>query len=182
MTIALVVGTLVLAPSGADAATADGPDLSAVTSQEIADSVHDIDQQVSHIDLAESISPLETETTSGGSATISLNSDILFGFDAATISPAATTRLTTLVEDVPRGARVTITGYTDDIGEDAYNRSLSTRRATAVQRAVRTARPDLKTTATGRGSADPVEPNTRGGEDNPQGRAKNRRVEITWKR
>ena len=69
--------------------------------------------------------------------------------------------------------------HEDDVGEDAYNEELSTKRARAVEQAVASARPDLDTTARGRGSADPVAPNRKGGEDNPEGRAKNRRVEIT---
>lgn len=41
--------------------------------------------------------------------------------------------------------------------------------------AVRSSRPDLRLTVTGRGEADPVAPNTLGGKDNPEGRGKNRR-------
>ena len=35
-------------------------------------------------------------------------------------------------------------------------------------------------TVTGHGDTDPVAPNSKGGEDNPEGRAENRRVEIRY--
>lgn len=42
-------------------------------------------------------------------------------------------------------------------------------------------RPDPHHTATGHGEASPVAPNTLSGRDNPLGRAKNRRVEISYR-
>ena len=57
---------------------------------------------------------------------------------------------------------------------------LSQRRAEAVAAAVAAARPDLVLSTEGRGEADPVAPNDNGGEDNPDGRAANRRVEIRY--
>ena len=50
---------------------------------------------------------------------------LLFPFDKAYLTPEARNRLAT----VPSGARVMITGYTDDIGPSAYNLNLSRRRA-----------------------------------------------------
>lgn len=133
-----------------------------------------IDIRVAPIDTR--VTELETETEDSA---IALNSDILFGFDKDTLGAHAVEAVADVVEDIPKDASVTITGYTDDLGEDAYNAKLSTRRAKAVEDAIAKARPDLATRAEGRGSADPVEPNTKGGKDNPEGRAKNRRVEIT---
>lgn len=166
---------------GVPAAHGDGIDdldLPSVSRAELDASVHDLTGDVHDLDLEASITGLE-EPSSGGGSAVTLNSDVLFGFDAATLSGAAATRVGEIAEDLPRGASVTITGHTDDLGSDAYNLELSEKRAEAVEKAIAKARPDLELTATGRGSADPLEPNTKGGKDHPEGRAKNRRVEIT---
>ena len=75
-----------------------------------------------------------------------------------------------------------ITGYTDDVGTEEYNQTLSEQRAAAVQAALEPAldRSDLTLDVSGRGSADPVAPNAIDGNDNPDGRAANRRVTITY--
>jgi outer membrane protein OmpA-like peptidoglycan-associated protein len=67
------------------------------------------------------------------------------------------------------------------VRDDAHNQTLSEQRATAVQAALEPAlgRSDLTTDVSGRGSADPVAPNSIDGSDNPDGRAANRRVTIT---
>jgi OOP family OmpA-OmpF porin len=76
--------------------------------------------------------------------------------------------------------RVTIEGYTDSKGTEAYNQKLSERRANAVKnylvsRGVEASRLD----AVGKGESDPVAPNTKpNGKDNPEGRAMNRRAEL----
>lgn len=179
---ALAAGLLL--PLTALPASADGvDDLPEISSAELADSVHDLDlavgdldPEVGDLDIADSVSDVERKASSGS---IALNSDILFGFDKDTLSARAKKAVVEAVEDVPDGASVSIDGYTDDVGEDAYNVKLSDRRATAVEDAITQARPDLDTTAEGHGSADPVAPNREGGEDNPEGRARNRRVEIT---
>jgi outer membrane protein OmpA-like peptidoglycan-associated protein len=58
--------------------------------------------------------------------------------------------------------------------------ALSKRRAAAVAKAVRAARPDLVLTVTGRGEAEPVEPNTQGGKDKPGGAQQEPAVEIKF--
>jgi outer membrane protein OmpA-like peptidoglycan-associated protein len=78
---------------------------------------------------------------------------------------------------------VRVDGYTDSVGSDAYNLGLSRRRAAAVSAALRGAIPArLAIQARGHGESDPVAPNTRGADDNPAGRAKNRRVTISYGR
>lgn len=167
-------------PAGAHATTTDGPDIPTIPAAQIEESVKDLELEVH--DIETNIEDLESTAAGGGGTAISLNSDVLFGFDESTLSPDATKAVGDVVKDVPDGAKVEITGYTDSKGEDAYNKKLSTKRAKAVEKAVKKARSDLTLTSTGKGSADPVEPNEEGGEDNPDGRAKNRRVEITWKK
>ena len=84
-----------------------------------------------------------------------------------------------ILKDNP-SVKVTIEGHTDSIGTDAYNEKLSERRANAVKhylesKGVTASRLD----AVGKGEGDPVAPNTKpDGKDNPEGRAKNRRVEL----
>lgn len=159
-------------------ASADGiDDLPAIGEEQLVDSVHDLDLRVS--DIEPSISDVE-RTDGASSVAVVLDSDILFGFDQRTLSRAAADKVEEIVQDAPDDAKVSVTGYTDDVGTDAYNTTLSGDRAAAVGKAITTARPELTVTTRGRGSADPVEPNSTGGEDNPEGRAKNRRVEISY--
>lgn len=181
-TAALAAGMIL--PWSALPAHASGvEDLPEISRGQLSQSVHNLDggvhrlaRNVDGLDTKGSITDLERRT---GSGDIALNSDILFGFDKDTLSRRAERAVVEAVEDIPKGASVTITGYTDDVGADDYNQRLSTKRAEAVAKALTEARPDLDTTARGRGSADPVAPNTKGGEDNPEGRAQNRRVEIS---
>jgi outer membrane protein OmpA-like peptidoglycan-associated protein len=118
---------------------------------------------------------------------IELSGDVLFEFDKADIRPDAETTLQQVVEVIkqyPR-ARVSIDGYTDAKGADAYNLRLSDRRAVAVKSwLVQKGGVNGKQIKTkGWGKANPVAPNAHpDGSDNPEGRQKNRRVEITVKK
>lgn len=105
-------------------------------------------------------------------------SDINFEFDSYQLKDTAQFTLQPLLNYLKRQAPdnyvLLITGYTDDVGGDAYNQKLSRNRAKAVasylyQQGV--ARNLLKTF--GRGERDPIVPN-----DNAENRQKNRRVEI----
>jgi len=84
-----------------------------------------------------------------------------------------------ILKDNP-SVRVTIEGYTDSIGTEAYNMRLSGRRANAVKqylvsKGIMADRLDT----VGRGESDPVAPNKLpNGKDNPEGRAMNRRAEL----
>lgn len=71
---------------------------------------------------------------------------------------------------------VTATGYTDAIGPDSVNYTLSRARAAAVVGALRPRTPGITYVLAGRGPQDPVVPNRRpDGSDNPVGCALNRR-------
>lgn len=102
--------------------------------------------------------------------------DVLFAFNKAELSAQAAPRLDKLANFLQQfpDRKLLIEGYTDSVGGDAYNQSLSERRAQAVrdalvQRGVGSAR----ITAVGYGKAYPVADNA-----SPEGRAMNRRVEI----
>jgi outer membrane protein OmpA-like peptidoglycan-associated protein len=64
------------------------------------------------------------------------NADVLFAFNKATLTPAATSaldRIIVKVNETPR-AVVELAGFTDQVGSPGYNLELSRRRAWAVQR------------------------------------------------
>jgi len=74
-----------------------------------------------------------------------------------------------------------IEGFTDSKGEHAYNMKLSENRAAAVKQwlVLNLSVSASRITTRGWGEAKPVAPNKNpDGSDNPQGRQKNRRVEI----
>jgi outer membrane protein OmpA-like peptidoglycan-associated protein len=114
---------------------------------------------------------------------IELAADVLFDFDKADIRPDASKILSqaadVLKEHTTR--RVVIEGHTDGKGTDEYNQRLSQRRAQAVKRWFQE-RAGLKSMALetrGWGAKRPVAPNAKpDGSDDPEGRQKNRRVEI----
>lgn len=118
---------------------------------------------------------------------IQMSADVLFDFDKAVIKQAAEPALTsvaTVLQEYPRAA-VRIEGHTDAKGSDSYNQNLSERRALAVQDWLKK-REGLKSVAfstRGLGAKQPTVPNTKpNGTDDPEGRQKNRRVEIVVKK
>jgi len=68
---------------------------------------------------------------------IQLEADALFEFDSATLTEAGRTRLDDVLSQLPdpsmlQDKRIIITGYTDRLGPDEYNKKLSEKRAQAV--------------------------------------------------
>lgn len=126
----------------------------------------------------------------GGSATqgvVSLAADVLFEFDSATLTPASQAVVSQaaqiLADKADPSQPVAVIGYTDAKGSDSYNADLSRRRAQAVADALEANPGAAKLTLQpqGRGAADPVAPNARpDGADDPEGRALNRRVELSY--
>ena len=115
---------------------------------------------------------------------IELEADVLFDFDKASLRPEAVPSLEKVAQVLRSraGSPVTIEGHTDGKGTDAYNLPLSEKRAMAVRDwLVKSgAATPAKITTKGWGKSKPVVPNTRpDGSDDPEGRKKNRRVEIT---
>ena len=136
--------------------------------------------RVSPYEIEQSISPLERVEEQGGEKVVALNSDILFDSGSSELSDAAKKRIASLVKDVPKNASVRVEGHTDNVPYKRGNDVLSEERAQAVADAIAGARSDLKLAVKGFGESKPVEPNEKGGKDNPDGRAKNRRVEIRY--
>ena len=132
-------------------------------------------------DLTANVTDVADKTRVGSDELVTLKSDVLFAFGKATLSERAQAKIRTLVNDVPKKAQLSVTGHTDSIGSTSSNQTLSTARAKAVADVIGAARPDLKLTVAGYGESRPVAPNTTGDKDNPEGRAKNRRVELRYR-
>lgn len=114
---------------------------------------------------------------------VNLKADVLFDFDKASLKPTAEptlSKVAVLLDGYP-DAKVVIEGHTDSKGADAYNLDLSNRRAQSVKGwlASHTKAYSGSLTTHGWGESKPIAPNTVNGQDNPTGRAQNRRVEIT---
>jgi outer membrane protein OmpA-like peptidoglycan-associated protein len=118
---------------------------------------------------------------------IELDADVLFDFDKHDLKPAALDTLTKVAGVLKEmgKAPATIEGHTDGKGSSDYNQKLSDRRASSVkdwlvkQGGIERARLSSK----GFGMTRPVAPNTKpDGSDDPEGRRKNRRVEIRVKK
>ena len=120
--------------------------------------------------------------TKGCTEKLTLGADALFEFGEATLTPTAQKTLALLGPTISKGGKhpVQIYGYTDSIGSDSYNQALSEQRARSVRNWL-AAHGYIRasTSIKGFGKQHPVAPNTNpNGSDNPQGRAKNRRVEV----
>ena len=150
------------------------------------------DSSLESVFVASEVAPDRIETTRGlltelkarrsdGAIVVDLPADVLFDFDKATIRPdaePALARAAELLKSYP-GAQVTIGGHTDAKGDDAYNEALSLRRARSVADRLQSPAAGRSIKAEGFGERRPVAPNTRpDGADDPDGRQKNRRVEI----
>ena len=111
--------------------------------------------------------------------TVTLASDVTFASDSADLTPAADTQLQTVADQLdqyPDGGTLTIVGHTDDVQDDAYNQTLSDKRANAVKTKLQqlTNLDKWNPTTTGKGESEPRVKDT-----TDEARAANRRVEIT---
>jgi outer membrane protein OmpA-like peptidoglycan-associated protein len=104
--------------------------------------------------------------------------NVLFDTNEDTLKPGAdeiVSRLSQFLQKHPE-VKVRIEGHTDSTGTDAYNESLSQRRADAVAMALEhRGIPSSQIQAVGRGKSAPV-----AGNDTSAGRQQNRRVEIIF--
>jgi outer membrane protein OmpA-like peptidoglycan-associated protein len=119
----------------------------------------------------------------GQQLTIDLAADVLFDFDKYTLLPKAndTLRKVGQVAASYPTSPMLIEGHTDGKGTHPYNMKLSENRADAVKNwLVQNASiAGSRITTQGWGETKPVAPNKKpDGSDDPEGRQKNRRVEI----
>jgi outer membrane protein OmpA-like peptidoglycan-associated protein len=107
---------------------------------------------------------------------ITMTSQTAFETNSANIKPGFHSTMDKVADVVVRYGKTTLTvvGHTDDVGTNAYNQSLSERRALSVAQYLETKRVDTMRLATaGKGEAQP-----RSSNNTEAGRQENRRVEI----
>lgn len=108
---------------------------------------------------------------------ITLSGQVLFVTGKSELLPAAQDQLDQVakaLKDQGELKPMVVEGYTDSVGSDSANLTLSKNRAEAVRSyLISKGIPSDKITAVGKGKANPVASN-----DTPDGRANNRRVEI----
>jgi outer membrane protein OmpA-like peptidoglycan-associated protein len=104
--------------------------------------------------------------------------DILFEVDSYELSPAFTALKETIIDYIKINGPKTILieGHTDSDGTETHNNTLSLNRANAIKKFIDKEMSGLHIQCEGKGSREPVAPNT-----NPEGKRKNRRVEIYFK-
>jgi len=112
----------------------------------------------------------------GERLSVRMNEAVLFDFDSATLKPEATPTLAKVAGVLKRypESKVIVKGYTDNVGAEEKNQKLSERRAQMVGNFL--VAQDVaasRLTAVGLGESLPV-----AGNATPEGRAKNRRVEL----
>ena len=121
----------------------------------------------------------------GDVSVLNLRGDALFASGADSLGEAADKELSILATTLKKSPNtpILIRGYTDDRGSEKGNLALSTRRAKAVRDwlMMKLDLPAKNVTVIGMGASEPVAPNKDDqGKDNPEGRAKNRRVTVTF--
>jgi outer membrane protein OmpA-like peptidoglycan-associated protein len=114
---------------------------------------------------------------------LNLAADVLFDFDKATIRANARPALEKVASVLKQhaGSEVRFEGHTDSKGTDTYNQKLSLRRAKAVENWFNSAGAldGSSVSVEGFAASQPVAENSMpDGADNPEGRQRNRRVEI----
>ena len=109
-------------------------------------------------------------------------SKVLYDYRSAEINELAAKELNKLVSILKKNKDigVELSSHTDSKGSDSYNMQLSQERAEkAVEYVVNKGIDKNKIKAKGYGETHPVAPNEHpNGQDNPEGRAKNRRTEF----
>jgi len=108
--------------------------------------------------------------------TLSDAGDVLFAFNQSELTPAAQSKLDSLMPKLQSDDVVSIKviGHTDSVGSDTYNQALSERRASSVAAYLLSqGLTPNKLTSEGKGQSQPVADN-----ETEEGRAKNRRVEL----
>ncbi|WP_017622656.1 OmpA family protein [Nocardiopsis chromatogenes] len=196
--LALPAAFLVLGAPAAAQAGEDGPEeiVAEVEAGPVADApIHDLDAPVQDLDAPVHDLTYGTENTDGSlkneenteERVVTLSADVLFEFDEAELTSDAREALeeaADILRGEADGKTVDIDGYTDSKGSDERNIPLSEERAEAVEEELSALLDGVDVTfeTNGHGSADPVAPNEIDGEDNPEGREKNRRVEIRYPR
>jgi outer membrane protein OmpA-like peptidoglycan-associated protein len=172
----MMVGTLMIGVGVAEAQQKPGDSAQTEGKGKVLDlvfRVEDMGGKVQSLEIKESATEVR----------IDLAADVLFDFDKADILPKAQSTLKQAADVVREKAKGTVRleGHTDAIGSDAHNQKLSEQRADAVKSwfIEKEGLRNMSFATKGYGASRPVAPNKKpDGSDDPEGRQKNRRVEI----
>lgn len=109
--------------------------------------------------------------------TVVVPNDVLFASGSADLSATATDVIADLAKHITTCAAstVTIDGYTDSDGDEAFNQQLSHERATSVASRLMAAGVAAQITTRGLGESQPIAANI-----SPQNKQRNRRVAISF--
>ena len=101
--------------------------------------------------------------------------DKAFNYKRSEVNPAMTPHLDDLIKELKDHPNVVvhITGHTDHLGEEQFNKTLSLQRAQAVEKYLRDKGVENKMIVKGEGEHKPIAPNS-----TEAGRRKNRRVDV----
>jgi outer membrane protein OmpA-like peptidoglycan-associated protein len=157
----------------AEAATAAAQQAAALADQQRREAIHEKEQMRARL-LAQLNQVLQTRDTVRG--LIVSMPDVLFDFNKYTLKPEARERLARISGIVLAypDLKLQIEGYTDSIGSDDYNQTLSDKRAESVRDYLVSSGVAMNNVAArGLGKSDPVADNT-----TEAGRKLNRRVEM----
>lgn len=138
------------------------------------------------VEIEETLDDLNAKRV-GAEIQIALSGDVLFDFDKWEIRSEAEETLfkvAGVVKELDK-KNVLIEGHTDSRGSESYNLELSDKRARSVRDwlSVKGELDQVNFETRGYGESKPIAPNTKSdGSDDPEGRAENRRVEITIKK
>ena len=141
--------------------------------------------QYSNRQLQELLNNMGFTTAQNDKGVVVFLPEVYFEFDSSQLTNLAQEKLSDVsgvLTDPRASARnILVEGHTDSIGNSTYNEKLSLDRANAVAEAlVMNGVDHQRITQRGYGKKYPIAPNTLpDGRDNPEGRAQNRRVEIT---
>lgn len=107
---------------------------------------------------------------------------LYFEFDEDVMNPRTRRQLeiVSMILMADPGKKLTLSGHTDSLGTEDYNKSLSSRRADVVRDfLIKAGVSSAQIVSLAKGASQPRRPNvTETGEDNPEGRRANRRTEI----
>ena len=100
--------------------------------------------------------------------------NVYFAFNKHILTPAAKRELDLIIPSFKNAQGLIVEGHTDNIGSDAYNLTLSDKRAASVVAYLKSQGVEIQFKVVGKGESEPASNNT-----TEKGRSKNRRVEIT---
>ncbi|MFF1960740.1 OmpA family protein [Streptomyces sp. NPDC058220] len=123
----------------------------------------------------------EQREDSNSNVKFNLQAEVLFGKDSAKLSPAASSRIQEIADEIKKQntTKVRVFGFTDNLGSSAHGDVLSKQRADAVQGELVKAlgASDITFEIRGYGEQYPIADNNK-----EEGRKKNRRVEVSFPR